>query len=206
MDSRACVCTLISIHAPSRERHLYYVFHVYPPLISIHAPSRERQWAPCNNFHLCTISIHAPSRERLSKKRALSNEQRISIHAPSRERQWAPCNNFHLCTISIHAPSRERLPVPFSKACIIHISIHAPSRERLQFHPFLNRPHNYFNPRSLAGATWHTAGTHIAFQRISIHAPSRERQQWLISAQSAELFQSTLPRGSDEGSYYACSC
>ena len=53
-----------------------------------------------------------------------------------------------------------------------------------------------FNPRSLAGATCidDFCKSHIW---ISIHAPSRERHANSITSVVTELFQSTLPRGSD---------
>ena len=76
-------------------------------------------------------------------------------------------------SISIHAPSRERLSIGTDDVGDDAISIHAPSRER---------PENkkdaqllrYFNPRSLAGATYQ-------------HDNDEPEHK----------FQSTLPRGSD---------
>ena len=55
------------------------------------------------------------------------------------------------------------------------ISIHAPSRERRYIQRRADMDGQYFNPRSLTGATmviqdWHNAVI------ISIHAPSRERR------------------------------
>ena len=55
----------------------------------------------------------------------------------------------------------------------------------------------YFNPRSLAGATLNL-NSPFSTLVISIHAPSRERRLaalFLLRAQ--QVFQSTLPRGSD---------
>ncbi len=54
----------------------------------------------------------------------------------------------------------------------------------------------HFNPRSLTGATFdiHVFSTQIS---ISIHAPSRERRCCSISIGIPHIFQSTLPRGSD---------
>ena len=97
----------------------------------------------------------------------------ISIHAPSRERPKYIMDRSHYNYISIHAPSRERLPT-IKRLCIGRtISIHAPSRERLEsLSKLINS--DYFNPRSLAGAT----DDHIRWSPvtgISIHAPSRER-------------------------------
>ena len=101
---------LISIHAPSRERHVARQF-LYGNLdISIHAPSRERLYMDnsltsnviafqstlprgsdnakfCQFAHALCISIHAPSRERLTVSDIYSGDKNISIHAPSRERQ-----------------------------------------------------------------------------------------------------------------------
>ena len=54
----------------------------------------------------------------------------------------------------------------------------------------------YFNPRSLTGATGEPAKG-ITLSLISIHAPSRERHTATTSMFWAEIFQSTLPHGSD---------
>ena len=79
-------------------------------------------------------------------------------------------------TISIHAPSRERPATADESAGKCAISIHAPSRER------------------------HSAQFEcVPSLGISIHAPSRERLAAATLAIKLTLFQSTLPRGSDEG-------
>ena len=75
--------------------------------------------------------------------------------------------------ISIHAPSRERHKANDWAIRCVHISIHAPSRER-QFRFVKVVKSCYFNPRSLAGATF-ADDDFIRFLLISIHAPSRER-------------------------------
>ena len=54
----------------------------------------------------------------------------------------------------------------------------------------------HFNPRSLAGATLENTSVSIT-DTISIHAPSRERQAFTAWEALFNLFQSTLPRGSD---------
>ena len=124
--------------------------------------------------------------------------------------------------ISIHAPSRERPRAYAGRYDDLAISIHAPSRERHDF-KIIRTPHNYFNPRSLTGATSRT-GDYGNFSVISIHAPSRERPSSLslkdaifiisIHAPSRERplvklttflaarFQSTLPHGSDLDLHY----
>ena len=97
------------------------------------------------------------------------------------------------------------------------ISIHAPSRERLyqtsryvhgkQFQSTLphgsdaaqgaiDRLDQDFNPRSLTGATEYSQPATYQFN-ISIHAPSRERLKLWPSFIRLNLFQSTLPHGSD---------
>ena len=165
----------ISIHAPSRERQVALHFIANASRISIHAPSRERRYTYWRSKQILKISIHAPSRERLRLFDFLGNFNTISIHAPSRERPDADIKAAKASSISIHAPSRER------RRYILHW------RRRL----------SYFNPRSLAGATgeWERAGCP---KEISIHAPSRERQYPMFpQCQLYNLFQSTLPRGSD---------
>ena len=77
--------------------------------------------------------------------------------------------------ISIHAPSRERPAIAGNSFQRLVISIHAPSRERLDS--------GYLVP---------------IFVDISIHAPSRERQLLLFLLIIISVFQSTLPRGSDD--------
>ena len=57
----------ISIHAPSRERHIAAGAELERGLISIHAPSRERRPERDALLVELVISIHAPSRERLDK-------------------------------------------------------------------------------------------------------------------------------------------
>ena len=54
----------------------------------------------------------------------------------------------------------------------------------------------YFNPRSLAGAT-NPCTDDISEKDISIHAPLRERRHHTVSSLATEEFQSTLPCGSD---------
>ena len=120
----------ISIHAPSRERHLqslfYFIVRNFNPRSLAGATHSWRY-----NCHLSLISIHAPSRERQGTVQAVPIALIISIHAPSRERlqhidvlqavtdfnprslAGATISEFFTPTgfcISIHAPSRERLP------------------------------------------------------------------------------------------------
>ena len=162
----------ISIHAPSRERHVQEFFDLYTDAISIHAPSRERHKTPlCSSLRLLFQSTlpRGSDTELLTPTPAVN----ISIHAPSRERPACRAAELERAPISIHAPSRERLkgkkfllgqvrfqstlPRGSDRICykdylLAAISIHAPSRER---------PAMY--------------GINGAEAVISIHAPSRER-------------------------------
>ena len=187
--------------------------------ISIHAPSRERPGQSGNsstdksdfNPRSLTgatlfgegfdvpdcISIHAPSRERRGRCILFGGRKPFQSTLPhGSDRDMRP----HLCrdllhfnprsltgatgltlraglftSISIHAPSRERQHVGGTCPHWSGISIHAPSRERPECP--LKRIYEYI---------------------ISIHAPSRERRYLIIHLLNGiELFQSTLPHGSD---------
>ena len=58
------ISSIISIHAPSRERLPFGCAAIKADNISIHAPSRERPLAAPLSETCGIISIHAPSRER----------------------------------------------------------------------------------------------------------------------------------------------
>ena len=77
------------------------------------------------------------------------------------------------------------------------ISIHAPLWERLPGRRDILTNSGYFNPRSLMGAT--SIPDHLVSPRhTSIHAPSRERLAAnVFTTSGSDLFQSTLPHGSD---------
>ena len=102
----------------------------------------------------------------------------ISIHAPLRERPIVAAMIAQAKQFQSTLPCGSDITlndVPTDRV----ISIHAPLRERpAQINPFIiYEP--YFNPRSLAGATYHTP-QHMSDQRV---------------------FQSTLPCGSDSASH-----
>ena len=109
-------------------------------LISIHAPSRERHVARQFLYGNLDISIHAPSRERLYMDNSLtSNVIEFQSTLPRGSDRLTP-SGFFFCPISIHAPSRERPKEYIAMAEASTISIHAPSRERLQAYvPFAYR-------------------------------------------------------------------
>ena len=161
--------------------------------ISIHAPSRERRTG-CACIHIAdTFQSTLP---RGSDLNIILGDYlvKISIHAPSRERRVGHidkhhCRNFNPRSLAGATQISERytsshqfqstLPRGSDWKCSIKIigitiSIHAPSRERPEI-----------------------AGQIMTDEYISIHAPSRERLLGQIVGVSRQLFQSTLPRGSD---------
>ena len=97
--------------------------------------------------------------------------------------------------ISIHAPSRERqtLYKRDLQLFIFQSTLPRGSDSSRSYRPFRS---GNFNPRSLAGATKGWVYRTRA-EAISIHAPSRERRLAQSFWHSQNLFQSTLPRGSD---------
>ena len=121
-------------------------------VISIHAPSRERPFgsrnlAPVILFQstlphgsdniLCRlwqavklISIHAPSRERPVFSIVIAATLLFQSTLPHGSDVVRLCASGRIVTISIHAPSRERPPLPPPTYTVRVISIHAPSRER----------------------------------------------------------------------------
>ena len=83
-----------------------------------------------------------------------------------------------------------------ARLCNRVISIHAPSRERVGFRNAIGNSID-FNPRSLAGANVEPFSKY-GMGAISIHAPSRERLMTLYGSLPTWIFQSTLPRGSED--------
>ena len=136
---------VISIHAPSRERHRHRPRHGICGTISIHAPSRERHLFQ-SGYNLDPTHFNPRSLTGATfVQNLLLAKMGISIHAPSRERLWCSRSYGPFLRISIHAPSPTR-----ERNCI---SIHAPSRERLGVVVNYFLIFFYFNPRSLTGAT-----------------------------------------------------
>ena len=165
----------ISIHAPSRERpgttaHVPSACNFNP---------RSLAGATALSHRRCLflrISIHAPSRERRGLIQIYRRGSGISIHAPSRERP-TPVVPFmdNIYIISIHAPSRER---PTLASGTLDKGQFQSTLPRGSDYNQYNSLHNtnlfqstlprgsdaqdvlnlascrYFNPRSLAGATF----------------------------------------------------
>ena len=167
-----CSRIMISIHAPSRERHScfisWYNIYNFNPRSLTGATKLESSYLP-----LALISIHAPSRERPISRIILFTAHSLFQSTLPHGSDFAFLGEQAVLNISIHAPSRERLLVStfllnssifqstlphgsdlvfdhFQAMC--GISIHAPSRERplVVFHIIAKL---YFNPRSLTGAT-----------------------------------------------------
>ena len=133
----------------------------------------------CIIIIISKISIHAPSRERLDAGYLVPIFVDISIHAPSRERP-VPCDccqELFIFQSTLPRGSDGYYPPP--SAADDKISIHAPSRERRYVLAYFRFP-RYFNPRSLAGATFCEIFGLLIYNSISIHAPSRERRDQCV--------------------------
>ena len=212
----SCQQIPISIHAPSRERHISYVHgsrgHEFQSTLP-HGSDRMLR-----DLRFLSRDFNPRSLTGATQKQA-DTAQRvgISIHAPSRER--------HSCSMTI---SRVRHFNPRSltgatiRQLIIAISIrNFNPRSLTGATTGLYGTSGFvmnFNPRSLTGATCQDGSPDIvrtisihapsrerpygfnvvgAVTFISIHAPSRERLIYTESEVSNMLFQSTLPHGSD---------
>ena len=106
------------------------------------------------------------------------------------------CYSKYRRDISIHAPSRERLIFLVSKKGGTGFQSTLP-RGSDTCDNGKSLTGTDFNPRSLAGAT-NVALAALIDSAISIHAPSRERLKQNRKSVIMSLFQSTLPRGSDQ--------
>ena len=82
------------------------------------------------------------------------------------------------------------------------ISIHAPSRERPARVCQTHRRCFDFNPRSLAGAT-QTVPIVLTKEVFQSTLPRGSDRPEFLGSHSSMIFQSTLPRGSDQGLYNA---
>ena len=207
----------ISIHAPSRERQGLLQLLAIGAGISIHAPSRERHYSA--GSAVCCIYFNPRSLPGATGfGKSIPLPARISIHAPSRERLLQLATSCPEVAISIHAPSRERPPAPRRQSSVQIFQSTLPRGSDVRRVAGVSNV-NYFNPRSLAGATRsnqfyrHYGGISIhapSRERpirqktvrpatpISIHAPSRERLHLTLASSYVNvIFQSTLPRGSD---------
>ena len=142
------------------------------------------------------ISIHAPSRERRQRE----TRYNLTGHFNPRSLAGATAEaerHIKNGSISIHAPSRERPSRLKPKMLRLSFQSTLPrgSDSSLVKSGFVRR---YFNPRSLAGATYY-AVPYAQHTAISIHAPSRERLPHSVPPTCVGFrFQSTLPRGSDQ--------
>ncbi len=166
--------TTISIHAPSRERPQTYSVIISQPDFN------PRSLAGATMPSIKRLSVGTAFQSTLPRGSDFRARHCIwhCAHFNPRSLAGATTNaykKYWYNRISIHAPSRERLKEPEKIFDYYPISIHAPSRERHHNYSFLYFAKSYFNPRSLAGAT-------------------EEHNRWYSLL---EIFQSTLPRGSD---------
>ena len=164
----------ISIHAPSRERHVRRRRLRFKPLFQSTLPRGSDITQSHGSKILNQISIHAPSRERPTAFRSLSILGAFQSTLPRGSDGISGAISSR-SMISIHAPSRERLTTTAKAKTVAAISIHAPSRER---HTACNRSKSSSKFQS-------------TLPRGS-DAPLR-----LLIVKLVLLFQSTLPRGSD---------
>ena len=152
---------------------MLYVENLGDHLISIHAPLRERLQVLRPTYGRFQISIHAPLRERRGVIFASSNTALFQSTLPcgSDSKFYAQhTGDFRFqSTLPCGSDGEHYLFVGMTV-----ISIHAPLRERLLVSVFV-----------------------IAFSLISIHAPLRERPASIPPLTSMQIFQSTLPCGSD---------
>ena len=120
---------------------------------------------------------------------------RISIHAPSRERLkiFEPRNG--MIAFQSTLPHGSDTGSAFAAVNLRRFQSTLPHGSDLILQRVYNIIDN-FNPRSLTGATG-LQGLELKQQAISIHAPSRERLSSILAPQILQIFQSTLPHGSD---------
>ena len=187
-----------------------------PIMISIHAPSRERHQGGATYSQTQAISIHAPSRERHGAKYKIPRY----YHFNPRSLTGATIYGFSLT--GNHSLFQSTLPhgSDLFSSCAAAAEWHFNPRSltgatgynlfkspTLEFQSTL--PHGSdviilwrqfavlnFNSRSLTGATYSDNFLLVLLQ-ISIHAPSRERRRHKLMKPVRWTFQSTLPHGSD---------
>ena len=144
--------TLISIHAPLRERHDEIPGIDADVLISIHAPLRER--LPCYGASYIQAQFQStlPYGSDLDYQNNHHPRFQISIHAPLRERRKNRINERRLLKF------QSTLPYGSDGINIVYtiVSYHFNPRSLTGatrcLHGFC-RDSTHFNPRSLTGAT-----------------------------------------------------
>ena len=150
----------------------------------------------CCGFGYLRISIHAPSRERLTRSLTAAGFQRFQSTLPRGsdlgKLQVPKVSRLFQSTLPRGSDMLARCP------CGHQIKFQSTLPRGSDGVQYKRRSNNMdFNPRSLAGATYHLSGKNTLV-RISIHAPSRERPYATKPPVWVPVFQSTLPRGSDE--------
>ena len=170
---------MISIHAPSRERHPIILFCSCAKQISIHAPSRERPALLPSHCDTPIISIHAPSRERPRMEGIFGGLPEFQSTLPRGSDQVL----------------FQRHPVTRKFQSTL------PRGSDLNFKQSFSLSYN-FNPRSLAGATLTVADVYrvLLFQST---LPRGSDVTSRLEELGLKQFQSTLPRGSDRATDHA---
>ena len=187
---------LISIHAPSRERHLFIVIENALFMISIHAPSRERPVEPTatglvtifqstlprgsDADHLGTIAqkLHFNPRSLAGATAAVDFRRYICLFQST-----LPRGSDCACNVDNNQRCKFQSTLPRgSDQLIVGLQAHA----------------NLFQSTLPRGSDRTTKMVYTG-SYISIHAPSRERLNGIQKRNASVAFQSTLPRGSDAG-------
>ena len=164
---------MISIHAPSRERHCRLYLHCQYSAISIHAPLRELPGGQQHRGHHNHFNPRSLAGATTIELQAQSSLLEFQSTLPYGSDDITLVQIVRTLLISIHAPLRERLIRAAIEKEEEHISILAPSRER---HAYVSAgvtsaefqsslPRGSDNISTMMGAS----------VMISIHAPSRER-------------------------------
>ena len=147
------IALMISIHAPSRERHKYCFVDPLGDGISIHAPSRERQQINSQGSAIVQFQSTLPRGSDNTDSISSVMTKVFQSTLPRGSDRFNLNHNLKLHKISIHAPSRERQRL-----------LSCPPIWRIDFNPRslagATQPQQAaadtrgdFNPRSLAGAT-----------------------------------------------------
>ena len=209
--------TMISIHAPSRERQYHVIFCCIP----WHFNPRSLAGATIRRKKIFIQKHHFNPRSLAGATEGLRKGSSVQQHFNPRSLAGATVKLQNTTRIQEFQSTLPRGSdaEPFRAYNLIYnISIHAPSRER-HYYPIIWIYITDFNPRSLAGATlcsikrfmlkvlfqstlprgsdYERAARGGTRYTISIHAPSRERLLLIIRPLNNLIFQSTLPRGSD---------
>ena len=166
----------ISIHAPSRERHLSRRQPKHWPQDFNPRSLTGATGLQSPHGYICRcISIHAPSRERQLDSDVLLNAA-TSFQSTLPHGSDILGGNNHAININFNPRSLTGATEPKSLIITtIMISIHAPSRERQRWYSILNIGY-------------------LLFQSTLPHGSDNDNDSYMVAI---DKFQSTLPHGSD---------